>query len=115
MPPPEVGVVTVTPSAVAVVNELPGRLEGVRTAEVRARVEGIVEKRLFAEGSDVKEGTTLFQIDPRPYADAAAQAEAERPPVLSSRTTQMLREMTKAFQAAPVLEAPALPETLSAL
>ncbi|TPI16523.1 penicillin-binding protein 1A [Mesorhizobium sp. B4-1-3] len=46
---------------------------------------------------------------------AAAQAEAERPPVLSSRTSQTLRDMTKAFQAAPVLGAPALPETLSAL
>ncbi|CDX29112.1 1A family penicillin-binding protein [Mesorhizobium plurifarium] len=46
---------------------------------------------------------------------AAAQAEAERPPVLSSRTSQTLRDMTKAFQAAPVLSAPALPETLSAL
>ncbi|TIU60758.1 MAG: penicillin-binding protein, partial [Mesorhizobium sp.] len=49
-------------------------------------------------------------------ADAAeAQAEAERPPVLSSRTTQTLRDMTKAFQAAPVLDAPTLPEALSAL
>ncbi|MDG4876392.1 penicillin-binding protein 1A [Mesorhizobium sp. WSM4935] len=46
---------------------------------------------------------------------AAAQAEAERPPVLSGRTSQTLRDMTKAFQAAPVLSAPALPETLSAL
>lgn len=46
---------------------------------------------------------------------AAAQAEAERPPVLSSRTSQTLRDMTKAFQTAPVLSAPALPETLSAL
>ncbi|MDX8531196.1 penicillin-binding protein 1A [Mesorhizobium sp. VK25A] len=46
---------------------------------------------------------------------AAAQAEAERPPVLSSRTSQTLRDMTKAFQAAPVLGAPAFPETLSAL
>ncbi|TPL49476.1 penicillin-binding protein 1A [Mesorhizobium sp. B2-4-6] len=46
---------------------------------------------------------------------AAAQAEAERPPVLSSRTSQTLREMSKAFQAAPVLGAPSLPETLSAL
>jgi len=48
-------------------------------------------------------------------ADATAQAQAERPPVLSSRTTQTLRDMTKAFQAAPVLDAPAPPETLSAL
>ncbi|MDX8436055.1 penicillin-binding protein 1A [Mesorhizobium abyssinicae] len=46
---------------------------------------------------------------------AEAQAAAERPPVLSSQTTQMLREMTKAFQTAPVLDAPKAPETLSAL
>jgi hypothetical protein len=64
MPPPEVGVVTVTPSAVAVVNELPGRLEGVRTAEVRARVEGIVLSRNYTEGGEVKAGQVLFRIDP---------------------------------------------------
>jgi penicillin-binding protein 1A len=48
-------------------------------------------------------------------ADATAQAEAERPPVLSGRTTQALRDMTKVFQAAPAINAPAPPETLSAL
>ncbi|AZO09104.1 penicillin-binding protein 1A [Mesorhizobium sp. M3A.F.Ca.ET.080.04.2.1] len=47
--------------------------------------------------------------------DATAQAQAERPPVLSSRTTQTLRDMTRVFQSAPVLEAPTPPETLSAL
>jgi penicillin-binding protein 1A len=47
--------------------------------------------------------------------NAAAQAEAERPPVLSSRTTQALREMTRTFQEAPVIETPTPPETLSAL
>ncbi|TKB31503.1 MAG: penicillin-binding protein, partial [Mesorhizobium sp.] len=46
---------------------------------------------------------------------AAADAAAERPPVLSSRTTQTLKELTRLFQAAPVLDAPAAPETLSAL
>ncbi|MER8124846.1 efflux transporter periplasmic adaptor subunit, partial [Acinetobacter baumannii] len=53
MPPPEVGVVTVTPGPLAVSTELPGRLEGTRTAEVRARVEGIVKERVYREGSDV--------------------------------------------------------------
>lgn len=77
MPPPEVDVVTVAPGSALVTQDLPGRLEAYRSAQVRARVEGIVEKRLFAEGSDVKEGTTLFQIDPRNYAAAVEAAKAD--------------------------------------
>lgn len=76
MPPPEVGVVTVTPSAVAIVNELPGRLEGVRTAEVRARVEGIVLSRNYTEGGEVKAGQVMFRIDPAPYQAQLASAKA---------------------------------------
>ncbi|NSX16110.1 efflux RND transporter periplasmic adaptor subunit [Cupriavidus taiwanensis] len=75
-PPPEVGVVTVTPSPVAVVNELPGRLEGVRTAEVRARVEGIVLSRNYTEGGEVKAGQVMFRIDPAPYQAELASAQA---------------------------------------
>ncbi|WP_042883634.1 efflux RND transporter periplasmic adaptor subunit [Cupriavidus necator] len=74
--PPEVGVVTVTPSPVAVVNELPGRLEGVRTAEVRARVEGIVLSRNYTEGGEVKAGQVMFRIDPAPYQATLASAQA---------------------------------------
>ena len=76
MPPPEVGVVTVTPSSVAIVNELPGRLEGVRTAEVRARVEGIVLSRNYTEGGEVKAGQVMFRIDPAPYQAQLASAKA---------------------------------------
>lgn len=75
-PPPEVGVVTVAPSAVAVVNELPGRLEGIRTAEVRARVEGIVLSRNYREGSEVKAGQVMFRIDPAPYEAQLQSAKA---------------------------------------
>jgi membrane fusion protein (multidrug efflux system) len=75
-PPPEVGVVTVTPSPVAVVNELPGRLEGIRTAEVRARVEGIVLSRNYTEGGEVKAGQVMFRIDPAPYQATLASAQA---------------------------------------
>lgn len=75
-PPPEVGVVTVTPTAVPVVNELPGRLEGVRTAEVRARVEGIVLSRNYREGGEVKAGQVMFRIDPAPYEAQLASAKA---------------------------------------
>lgn len=77
MPPPEVDVVTVSAGRATLTRELPGRLEAVRTAQVRARVEGIVEKRLFVEGSDIKAGTPLFHIDDRTYKTAAASAEAD--------------------------------------
>ena len=65
MPPPEVVVIVATPGAVSRTAEAPGRLRAVRTAEVRARVEGILEKRLYVEGSEVKAGAVLFKIDPR--------------------------------------------------
>ena len=55
-PPMEVDVVTVSQGNVVMTQDLPGRLEAFKTAQVRARVEGIVEKRLFTEGSDVKAG-----------------------------------------------------------
>lgn len=76
MPPTEVGVVTVTPGDIGLVSELPGRLEASRVAQVRARAAGILQKRLFREGSDVQVGQPLFQIDPAPYAAALARAEA---------------------------------------
>lgn len=76
-PPPEVEVVTVAPAPATLTQELPGRLQAVRTAQVRARVEGVVEKRLFAEGSDVEAGAPLFQLDARTYRAAAASAESD--------------------------------------
>jgi membrane fusion protein (multidrug efflux system) len=75
-PPPEVGVVTVATKTLDVPTELPGRVEAARVAQVRARVTGIVQKRLFAEGSDVKAGDVLFQIDPAPYKAAIDSAKA---------------------------------------
>lgn len=72
----EVGVVTVTAGDVGLVTELPGRLEASRVAQVRARAAGILQKRLFREGSDVKEGQVLFSIDPAPYAAALESAQA---------------------------------------
>lgn len=73
----EVDVVTVTTGTVVLTQDLPGRLEAYRSAQVRARVEGIVEKRLFAEGSDVKGGDTLFRIDARNYQATYASAKAD--------------------------------------
>lgn len=76
-PPPEVDVVKVAAGSVVLTQDLPGRLQAYRTAQVRARVEGIVEKRLFTEGSDVKAGDTLFQIDARNYQTAYHSAKAD--------------------------------------
>jgi membrane fusion protein (multidrug efflux system) len=75
-PAPEVGVVIVAPKTVDVPTELPGRVEAARVAQVRARVTGIVQKRLFVEGSDVKAGQVLFQIDPAPYKAVIDSARA---------------------------------------
>ena len=75
-PPAEVGVVTVTPHPIGLTTELPGRLEASRVAQVRARAAGIVLKRLFVEGSDVRAGQPLFKIDAAPYQAALASAEA---------------------------------------
>ncbi len=77
MPPPEVDAVTVSPGSITLTQDLPGRLAAYRTAQVRARVEGIVEKRQFTEGSDVKAGATLFRIDPRNYRTAYDSAKAD--------------------------------------
>ena len=75
-PPAQVGVVTVTQGEVGLVTELPGRLEASRVAQVRARAAGILQKRLFREGSDVQAGQALFTIDAAPYAAAVASAKA---------------------------------------
>ena len=77
MPPPEVDVITVAAGSVTLTQDLPGRLQAYRTAQVRARVEGVVERRLFREGSDVKAGASLFQIDARTYRAAAEAARAD--------------------------------------
>ena len=75
-PPMPVGVMAVAPEQVAIVTELPGRLEATRVAEVRARVAGIIQKRVFVEGSDVRAGQLLYQIDPAPFQAATNSAEA---------------------------------------
>jgi membrane fusion protein (multidrug efflux system) len=88
-PPPEVGVVTVAAGTVGLVSELPGRTEASRVAQVRARAAGILLQRLFQEGSDVKAGQVLFQIDPAPYRAllAAAQAAVARSEANVMQTT----------------------------
>jgi len=77
MPPPEVDVITVATGDATLTQDLPGRLQAYRTAQVRARVEGVIERRLFQEGSDVKAGTPLFQIDARSYRATRDAARAD--------------------------------------
>ena len=73
---PEVGVVTLQSEAVTLNTELPGRTAAFRIAEVRPQVDGIILRRLFKEGSDVKEGQQLYQIDPATYQATYKSAEA---------------------------------------
>ncbi|MEH3085604.1 MAG: efflux RND transporter periplasmic adaptor subunit [Xylophilus ampelinus] len=75
-PPAEVGVVTVALGNVGLFTELPGRVEAFRVAQVRARAAGILQKRLFREGSDVKAGQPLYQVDPAPYAATLQSSQA---------------------------------------
>jgi membrane fusion protein (multidrug efflux system) len=76
MPPAQVGVITVASQAVALQTELPGRVSAVRVAQVRARVNGVVLQRMFREGSEVKAGQVLYQIDAAPYRAALDSAQA---------------------------------------
>ena len=75
-PPPEVGVVVVQPAVVPVQMDLVGRLAPFRSADVRARVPGVLQKRVYEEGSDVREGQVLFQIEPSQLQAATGQAQA---------------------------------------
>ncbi|MCI3945265.1 efflux transporter periplasmic adaptor subunit [Pseudomonas syringae] len=75
--PKEVETFTVKTESFTVVDELPGRIEPVRVAQVRARVAGIVLTRNFEEGADVKAGAVLFQIDPAPFKAALSKAQGD--------------------------------------
>src|SRR6186997_1518094 len=75
-PPPEVGVIVVTAGPVPLVREASGRLAPTRASDVRARVPGVLQKRIYKEGSMVKEGDPLVLIDTAPYRAALAQANA---------------------------------------
>ena len=74
--PPEVATITLQPQRVELTTELPGRTSAYRIAEIRPQVSGIIQKRLFEEGSDVKAGQVLYQIDPAPFQVALDSAKA---------------------------------------
>src|SRR5882672_12146253 len=75
-PPPEVGVITLAPRAISITDQLPGRTTAFRVAEVRPQVTGIVQRRLFVEGGEVKAGEQLYQIDASSYRAALSSAQA---------------------------------------
>lgn len=98
--PPEVGVITIKPERVALTTELPGRTSPHLIAEVRPQVSGIIQKRLFTEGSDVKAGQVLYQIDPSTYQAAyasakAAQARAEANLIPTRLKEERFRDLVK--------------------
>lgn len=76
-PPPEVSVLEMKPQTLPLQRDLVGRLSAFRSADVRARVPGVLLKRLYTEGSDVKEGQPLFQIDPEPLKATLSSAQGE--------------------------------------
>lgn len=106
MPPAEVGVVTVTPGDVGLITELPGRLEASRVAQVRARAAGILQKRLFSEGSDVKAGQPLFEIDASPYQAVLASAQAAQ----AKAEANLMQASAQAERFKPLIEAKAISE-----
>ena len=73
---PEVAIVTVSPERTVLTTELPGRTSAYLVAEIRPQVNGIIQKRLFEEGSDVRAGKVLYQIDPAPFQAAYDNAAA---------------------------------------
>jgi membrane fusion protein (multidrug efflux system) len=101
MPAPQVGVITTRFQQVALQTELPARVEAIRTSEVRARVNGVVLKRLFTEGSIVKQGQSLFQIDPEPYqaqvnASQAAVGRAQATLTSAAATVERYKPLVEA-------------------
>jgi membrane fusion protein (multidrug efflux system) len=97
---PQVGIVTLQPEPISIVDNLPGRTSAVRIAEVRARVDGVIVRRDFVEGSDVRAGQRLYQIDPAPYqaivdSTAAALAKAEA----NATATGLIDERNRALLA----------------
>lgn len=97
---PKVGVVTLQQQPFTLTSELPGRTSAFRVAEVRPQVNGIILKRLFKEGSDVKAGQQLYQIDPSVYEAnlANAQADVQATRSLAGRYKQLIDEQAVSKQ-----------------
>lgn len=98
MPPPEVGVVRAQPQSSPLTRNLVGRLSAYRSADVRARVPGVLLKRAYDEGTDVKKGQLLFQIDPAPLqaalnASLASLAQAQATYTNNTITARRVHEL----------------------
>lgn len=98
MPPPDVGVIKAQPQSSPLTRDLVGRLSSYRSADVRARVPGVLLKRAYDEGTNVKQGQLLFQIDPAPLkavlaASAAALGQAQATYTNNKVTAQRVREL----------------------
>ncbi|AOX99449.1 efflux RND transporter periplasmic adaptor subunit [Jeongeupia sp. USM3] len=100
-PPPQVGVITIKTQTVPYTYEAVGQTAGYREIDVRARVDGILLKRVYTEGKPVKEGQTLFQIDPAPFkaaldralgAQAQSKASLEKATADRNRITPLFKE-----------------------
>lgn len=94
MPPPQVGVLTVQPQTVPVTFEYTGQTFGSKEVEIRARVGGIIEKRLYEEGAPVRAGEVMFELDPKPLQAQVAAAEAEVA-TAEARAAQAAREAAR--------------------
>jgi membrane fusion protein, multidrug efflux system len=99
-PLPQVAVITVQPSSLPIVRELPGRIAPMQVAEIRARVAGIVMERLFKQGAEVKAGDILYRIDPAQFevqlaAAEAALAKAKAELYQAERLAQRLEKLIK--------------------
>lgn len=115
-PPAEVGVITVNMGSATMVSDLPGRTSAYRKAEVRPQVSGIIQKRLFTEGSEVKAGTQLYQIDPSTYEAALASAEADLSRAQANFTTAKARNnRVQSLGASKVISQQDLDDSVAAL
>ncbi|SFQ08331.1 membrane fusion protein, multidrug efflux system [Variovorax sp. OK605] len=103
-PPAQVSVIALSQTRVDAVDELPGRVAAVRTAEIRAQVSGIVQRRLFEQGAEIRAGQPLFQINPAPFrADVESAAAA-----LKRAEAARNRAQVQADRLHPLLDAEAV-------
>jgi len=96
-PDPEVATLAVSTRPVVLTTELPGRTSPSLIAEIRPQISGLIQKRLFVEGSDVKEGQVLYEIDPAPFQAAVANAEANL--AAARRSAERARSVLESSQA----------------
>src|SRR5206468_8754932 len=104
MGPITVGYVVVQQGSAPIVQDLPGRVSAYQVSEVRPQVSGVILRRLFREGSVVRQGQTLYQIDPSIYSAQAAQAAAN----LQSARASAVAARTRAARYAPLAKMQAI-------